>query len=63
MDDARPLLVWWERPTRSGTLPPERCTASPDDWCATYVRLRRERTYPGFEETTRLATDLRKLLG
>ena len=41
----------------------EAFTASPDDWCATYVRLRRERTYPGFEETTRLATDLRKLLG
>ena len=37
-------------------------TASPDDWQRTYVRLRRERTYTGFEETTRLATDLRQLL-
>lgn len=38
-------------------------TASPDDWQGCYARLRRERTYPGFEETTRLATDLRQMLG
>ena len=41
----------------------EAFTASPDDWHRSYARLRRERTYPGYEETTRLATDLRKLLG
>src|SRR5262249_53763085 len=33
-----------------------------DDWTATYPRLRRERTYAGFEQTTRLAPDLRQLL-
>jgi len=41
----------------------EALTASPDDWHDSYTRLRRDRTYPGYEETTRLATDLRKLLG
>lgn len=41
----------------------EAVTASPDDWHDLYTRLRRERTYPGFAETTRLAPDLRKLLG
>jgi flavin-dependent dehydrogenase len=41
----------------------EAFTASPDNWERSYARLRRERTYPGFAETTRLATDLRKLLG
>lgn len=41
----------------------EAFTASPEDWHGPYERLRRERTYPGFEETTRLAIDLRKLLG
>ena len=41
----------------------EAFTTSPDDWQRSYVSLRRERTYTGFEETTRLAPDLRKLLG
>jgi flavin-dependent dehydrogenase len=41
----------------------EAFAASPDDWHRSYTRLRRERTYPGFDETTRLATDLRLLLG
>jgi flavin-dependent dehydrogenase len=40
----------------------EAFTSSPDDWHDSYARLRRERTYPGFEETTRFATDLRKLV-
>ena len=41
----------------------EAFTASPDGWQDSYTRLRRERTYPGYEETTRLATDLRQLVG
>lgn len=41
----------------------EAFTTSPDDWQRSYARLRRERTYTGFEQTTRLATDLRKMLG
>jgi hypothetical protein len=41
----------------------EAFTATPDDWQHSYARLRRERTYPGFGETTRLATDLRQMLG
>jgi flavin-dependent dehydrogenase len=36
---------------------------SPHDWAVPYERLRRERTYAGFEETTRLAPDLRQLVG
>jgi hypothetical protein len=36
---------------------------SPNDWAVPYERLRRERTYAGFEETTRLAPDLRQLVG
>ena len=40
----------------------EAFTASPNDWLAAYARLRRERTYTGFEQTTRLAPDLRQLL-
>jgi flavin-dependent dehydrogenase len=40
----------------------EAFSSSPDDWHDSYARLRRERTFPGFEETTRLATDLRKLV-
>lgn len=34
-----------------------------DAWNATYDRLRRERTYGGFAETTELAPDLRRLVG
>jgi 2-polyprenyl-6-methoxyphenol hydroxylase-like FAD-dependent oxidoreductase len=41
----------------------EAFTASPGGWHASYERLRRERTYRGFELSTRLATDVRKLLG
>jgi menaquinone-9 beta-reductase len=41
----------------------EAFTATPDDWQHSYTHLRRERTYPGFGETTRLATDLRQILG
>jgi flavin-dependent dehydrogenase len=41
----------------------EAFTASPDDWQGPYTELRRERTYAGYQETTRLATDLRQLLG
>jgi flavin-dependent dehydrogenase len=41
----------------------EAFTSSPDDWQGSYVALRHERTYPGFEETTRLAPDLRQLVG
>ena len=41
----------------------EAFTSSPDDWHGSYARLRRERTYPGYQETTRLAPDLRQLLG
>jgi flavin-dependent dehydrogenase len=41
----------------------EAFTASPDDWHGSYAHLRCARTYPGYEETTRLAKDLRKLLG
>jgi flavin-dependent dehydrogenase len=33
-----------------------------ESWRTVYPVLRRERTYPGFEETTRLAPDLRQLL-
>jgi flavin-dependent dehydrogenase len=32
-------------------------------WDAVYARLRRERTYPGFAQATRLAADLRQLVG
>ena len=38
-------------------------TASPDNWHDSYTRLRRERTHAGFEQTTRLAGDLRQMLG
>jgi flavin-dependent dehydrogenase len=31
-------------------------------WTESYPQLRHQRTYPGFEETTRLAPDLRQLL-
>ena len=41
----------------------EAFAASPDAWSATYDRLRRERTYAGFAETTDLAPDLRRLVG
>lgn len=41
----------------------EAFTASPDDWRGSYAQLRYARTYQGYEETTRLAKDLRKLLG
>jgi flavin-dependent dehydrogenase len=41
----------------------EAFTTSRDAWNTAYDGLRRERTYPDFEETTRLAPDLRKLLG
>ena len=41
----------------------EAFSTSPDAWNTAYDGLRRERTYPDFEETTRLAPDLRKLLG
>ncbi len=41
----------------------EAFTASPDDWQESYARLRRERTYAAFEEATRLAPDLRQMLG
>jgi len=33
-----------------------------DDWATAYPALRRERTYAGYAETTRLAPDLRQLL-
>lgn len=41
----------------------EAFTASPRDWHGTYTRLRRERTYAGYDDTTRRAPNLRKLLG
>jgi flavin-dependent dehydrogenase len=41
----------------------EAYTASPDAWNTAYDERRRERTYADFEETTRLAPDLRQLLG
>ena len=41
----------------------EAFAANPDAWSATYDRLRRERTYAGFAETTDLAPDLRRLVG
>ena len=41
----------------------EAFTASPDDWEQSYARLRRERTYTAFAEATRLAPDLRQMLG
>jgi flavin-dependent dehydrogenase len=34
-----------------------------NDWPSGYQAFRRERTYPGFAETTRFAPDLRQLLG
>ena len=40
----------------------EAFTAAPDDWHTSYAGLRRERTYPDYAETTRLAPDLRQLL-
>jgi flavin-dependent dehydrogenase len=33
-----------------------------EDWPSGYERRRRERTYAGFAETTRLAPDLRQIL-
>jgi flavin-dependent dehydrogenase len=41
----------------------EAFAARPDAWNASYDRLRRERTYGGFAETTELAPDLRRLVG
>jgi len=41
----------------------EAFAASPHAWNATYDRLRRERTYERFAETTALAPDLRRLVG
>jgi menaquinone-9 beta-reductase len=41
----------------------EAFTTSPEGWHSSYTRLRRERTYPGYEQTTRLATDLRQMVG
>jgi flavin-dependent dehydrogenase len=41
----------------------EAFTAWPGDWHDPYTRLRRERTYPAYEETTRLAGDLRQIVG
>jgi hypothetical protein len=40
----------------------EAFTTSPGSWLTPYARLRDERTYAGFAETTRLAPDLRLLL-
>jgi flavin-dependent dehydrogenase len=37
-------------------------TVCPGDWADQYARLRRERTYDAYEETTRLARDLRQAL-
>jgi flavin-dependent dehydrogenase len=38
-------------------------TASPGDWHGSYDQFRRERTYAGYDQTTRLARDLRQLVG
>jgi hypothetical protein len=40
----------------------EAYTASPEAWNAAYSGLRRDRTYEGYAQTTRLAPDLRRLL-
>ena len=40
----------------------EALAGSPDAWTASYSSIRHERTYDGFAQTTRLATDLRQLV-